>query len=258
MRHGSLFSGIGGFDLAAEWMGWKNVFHCEINPFGQKVLHHYWPNAIQYSDITKTDFSKHEGTIDIISGGFPYQPYSNAGKRKGKEDERHLWPEMLRAIRQIQPRWIVGENVPGLLNWGGGLVLDEIKADLEASGFEVFTPLVLPACGKDAMHRRDRLWIVAHNKVFDLEKQEMVYTTRSISESGKSTERLPNNIWGFNRETYLSDMVGRVYGISEWVDRSKGLGNSIVPQVAYEIFRSIQQTDKIIYERYLQAITTTY
>lgn len=121
MRHGSLFSGIGGFDLAAEWMGWKNVFHCEINPFGQKVLHHYWPNAIQYSDITKTDFSKHEGTIDIISGGFPYQPYSNAGKRKGKEDERHLWPEMLRAIRQIQPRWIVGENVPGLLNWGGGI-----------------------------------------------------------------------------------------------------------------------------------------
>ena len=109
----------GGFDLAAEWMGWENKFHCEWNPFGQKVLHHYWPNAEQFTDITKTDFTKYEGTIDIISGGFPCQPYSSAGKRLGKEDERHLWPEMLRAIREIQPRWVVGENVRGLINWGG-------------------------------------------------------------------------------------------------------------------------------------------
>ncbi len=101
MTHGSLFSGIGGFDLAAEWMGWENVFHCEWNPFGQKVLKHYWPNAISYEDITKTDFTVHRGKIDIITGGFPCQPYSSAGKRKGKDDERHLWPSMLRAIREI-------------------------------------------------------------------------------------------------------------------------------------------------------------
>jgi DNA (cytosine-5)-methyltransferase 1 len=132
MRHGSLFSGIGGFDLASEWMGWENVFHCEWNEFGQKVLKYYWPKAITYNDITKTDFSIHRGTIDILTGGFPCQPYSTAGKRLGKEDERHLWPEMLRAIREIQPSFVVGENVRGLTNWNGGLVFDEVQADLEA------------------------------------------------------------------------------------------------------------------------------
>jgi DNA (cytosine-5)-methyltransferase 1 len=163
MRHGSLFSGIGGFDLAAEWMGWENVFHCEWNTFGQKVLHHYWPNAEQFTDITKSDFTKYANTIDILTGGFPCQPYSSAGKRLGKEDERHLWPEMLRAIREIQPRWVVGENVLGLVNWSGGLVFHEVQADLEAEGYEV-QPYVLPAVSVNAPHRRDRVWFVAHSK----------------------------------------------------------------------------------------------
>jgi DNA (cytosine-5)-methyltransferase 1 len=161
MKHGSLFSGIGGFDLAAEWMGWENIFHCEWNPFGQKVLKHYWPNSISYNDITKTDFSIHRGSIDILTGGFPCQPYSAAGKRLGKEDERHLWPSMLRAIREIQPRWIVGENVLGLVNWNGGMVFEEVQADLEAEGYEV-QPYVLPAASVGAPHRRDRVWFVAH------------------------------------------------------------------------------------------------
>ena len=161
MIHGSLFSGIGGFDLAAEWMRWENVFHCEWNPFGQKVLHHYWPNAISYHDITKTDFTIHRGAIDILTGGFPCQPYSMAGKRLGKEDERHLWPEMLRAIREIQPRWILGENVFGLVNWSDGLVFHEVQTDLEAEGYEV-QPFVLPAAAVNAPHRRDRVWFVAH------------------------------------------------------------------------------------------------
>jgi DNA (cytosine-5)-methyltransferase 1 len=160
MKHGSLFSGIGGFDLASEWMGWENVFHCEWNPFGQKVLNHYWPNAITYHDNTKTDFTIHRGTIDIITGGFPCQPYSSAGKRLGKEDERHLWPEMLRAIREIQPTWIVGENVRGLTNWNGGLVFDEVQSDLETQGYEV-TPFLLPAASVNAPHRRDRIWFIA-------------------------------------------------------------------------------------------------
>jgi len=163
MRHGSLFSGIGGFDLAAEWMGWENVFHCEWNEFGQKVLQYYWPNAISYENIKETDFTNHRGKIDILTGGFPCQPYSAAGKRKGKEDERHLWPHMLRAIREIQPRWIVGENVYGLVNWSGGLVFDEIQADLEAEGYEV-QPVILPACAVNAPHRRDRIWFVANSK----------------------------------------------------------------------------------------------
>jgi DNA (cytosine-5)-methyltransferase 1 len=162
MRHGSLFSGIGGFDLASEWIGWENVFHCEWNEFGQKVLKYYWPKSITYNDITKTDFTIHRGTIDILTGGFPCQPYSSAGKRLGKEDSRHLWPEMLRTIREIQPTWVVGENVRGLTNWNGGLVFDEVQADLEAQGYEV-TPFLLPAASVNAPHRRDRIWFIAYN-----------------------------------------------------------------------------------------------
>ncbi len=161
MRHGSLFSGIGGFDLASQWMGWENVFHCEWMEFPRKVLHHYWPKAISYDDITRTDFSIHRGGIDILTGGFPCQPYSAAGKRKGKDDDRHLWPHMLRAIREIRPRWVVAENVFGLINWNGGVVLEEVCADLEAEGYAV-QPFIIPACAVGAPHRRDRVWFVAH------------------------------------------------------------------------------------------------
>ena len=162
MTHGSLFSGIGGFDLASEWMGWTNVFHCEMNPFCNRVLNHHFPDAICYEDIKQTDFSVHRGYIDILTGGFPCQPYSAAGKRLGKEDDRHLWPEMLRAIREIQPCWVVGENVLGLVNWNEGLVFEEVQTDLEAQGYEV-QPYVLPAAGVGAPHRRDRVWFVAHS-----------------------------------------------------------------------------------------------
>jgi DNA (cytosine-5)-methyltransferase 1 len=163
MTHGSLFSGIGGFDLAAEWAGWQNLFHCEWNPFGQRVLKHHFPKSISYNDITQTNFTIHRGQVDILTGGFPCQPYSGAGKRLGKEDERHLWPQMLRAIREIQPRWVVGENVLGLVNWSGGLVFHEVQADLEAAGYQVW-PYVLPAVSVNAPHRRDRVWFVAYAK----------------------------------------------------------------------------------------------
>jgi DNA (cytosine-5)-methyltransferase 1 len=162
MRHGSLFSGIGGFDLAAEWMGWTNVFHCEINPFCNRVLKYHFPQSIGYENIKETTFSVHRGDIDILTGGFPCQPYSIAGKRLGKQDERHQWPEMLRAIREIEPTYIVGENVRGLPSWNEGVVLDEIYADLEAEGYEVGA-FVLPAVGVNAPHRRDRVWIIASN-----------------------------------------------------------------------------------------------
>ena len=162
MKHGSLFSGIGGFDLAADWMGWENVFHCEIAEFPRKILNHYWPNADCHEDIKKTDFTKYRGTVDIISGGFPCQPYSAAGKRLGKEDDRHLWPEMLRVIREVEPQWVVGENVRGLLNWNGGMVFHEVCADLENIGYEV-QAFIIPASGINAPHQRERLWIVAHS-----------------------------------------------------------------------------------------------
>lgn len=161
MRHGSLFSGIGGFDLAAEWMGWENIFHCEIAEFPRKILKYYFPKSICYEDIKKTDFTKHRGEIDIISGGFPCQPYSNAGKRRGKEDDRHLWPEMLRVIREIQPRFVVGENVSGLLSWNNGMVFHEIITDLENEGYET-QAFLIPACATNAPHRRDRIFFIAH------------------------------------------------------------------------------------------------
>ena len=161
MNHASLFSGIGGFDLAAEWMGWNNVMSCEIDKFCNKVLKYHFPNAIHYEDIKTTDFTIHRGQIDILTGGFPCQPFSLAGKRRGSEDDRHLWPEMLRAIREIQPRWIVGENVFGLTNWNGGVVFREVLSDLENEGYEV-QPFIIPACAVNAPHRRDRVWIVAH------------------------------------------------------------------------------------------------
>ena len=163
MTHLGLFEGIGGFSLAARWMGWETLAWCEWNEFGQKVLKHHFPEAEGFGDITQTDFTRYANRIDILTGGFPCQPYSLAGKRKGKEDSRHLWPEMLRAIREVKPKWVIGENVFGLINWDGGLVHHEVQADLEAEGYEVFS-VVLPAASVGAPHRRDRVWFVAHSK----------------------------------------------------------------------------------------------
>lgn len=160
MRHGSLFSGIGGFDLASEWMGWENVFHCEWMEFPRNVLDYYWPDADSHVDICKTDFKKYEGTIDIISGGFPCQPFSIAGKRKGTDDERYLWGEMLRAIQEIKPKYVIAENVFGITNIDGGLVFQQVCLDLENEGYEV-QPFIIPAAAKNAPHRRDRCWFVA-------------------------------------------------------------------------------------------------
>ena len=179
MTHGSLFSGIGGFDLAAEWAGWENVFHCEIDPFCQKVLKYHFPNSILHGNIKETDFTKHRGTIDILTGGFPCQPFSLAGKRKGTNDDRHLWPEMLRAIREIQPRWIVGENVFGIVNWDGGLVFEQVQTDLETEGYEV-QAFILPACSVNAPHRRDRVWFVAYLQSDRRQKQREKIDKREI------------------------------------------------------------------------------
>lgn len=163
MTHASLFSGIGGFDLAAEWAGWTNVFNCEIDNFCKKVLRYHFPAAIQYSNVKATDFTVHRGGVDVLTGGFPCQPFSLAGKRKGTDDNRYLWPEMLRAIREIAPRWVVGENVFGIVNWSEGMVFEQVCADLEDAGYEV-QPYLIPACAVDAPHRRDRVWFVAHRR----------------------------------------------------------------------------------------------
>jgi DNA (cytosine-5)-methyltransferase 1 len=110
MNHASLFSGIGGFDLAAREVGWNNVFQCEIDPFCQSVLKYYFPKTVLYEDIKRTDSTSWKGKIDVLTGGFPCQPFSVAGQRKGADDDRYLWPEMLRVIRETRPLWVIGEN----------------------------------------------------------------------------------------------------------------------------------------------------
>jgi len=171
MNHVGLFEGIGGFSLAGRWAGWETKGWVEINPFCQQVLKYHFPEAQGFSDIKKFSYAVYKSilrnrgikdrSINIITGGFPCQPYSSAGLRKGTDDPRHLWPHMLETIRQFKPTWVVGENVRGITNWNGGLVFEQVQVDLEAIGYEV-QAFVLPACAVDAPHRRDRVWFVAH------------------------------------------------------------------------------------------------
>ena len=162
LTHLSLFSGIGGLDIAAEMAGIETVGQCEYADYPYAILQQHWPTVPKWRDIrtlTGDDFYRRTGlrTVDVISGGFPCQPFSQAGKRRGKEDDRYLWPEMLRVIRELRPTWVVGENVPGIVN----LALDTVLSDLETEDYEVQT-FVIPACGVDAPHRRDRAAILAH------------------------------------------------------------------------------------------------
>jgi DNA (cytosine-5)-methyltransferase 1 len=238
MTHGSLFSGIGGFDLAAEWMGWENKFHCEWNEFGQRVLNYYWPDAELFTDITKSDFTKYANQIDILTGGFPCQPYSAAGKRLGKEDERHLWPEMLRAIREIAPSYVVGENVRGITNWNGGLVFNEVCTDLENLGYQV-APFIIPASAVNAPHQRERVWFVAHATCFSSKRygyKQRKGKFRRSTWSGHTTQS-PVCSGDDGLPTELDGIT-----FSKWRNESiKAYGNAIVPQVVYQIFKAIEQ-----------------
>ena len=191
MTHASVFSGIGGPEVAATMLGWDNLFHCEINPFGRKVLDYWYPNSKSYEDITTTDFREWRGRVDVLTGGFPCQPFSYAGRRRGAEDDRYLWPSMYRAIDEIQPTWVVAENVAGILTMveqgevskvaGTASLFDafddlrgryelretftlqRICSDLESHGYAV-QPVLVPACAVGAPHRRDRVFIVARRK----------------------------------------------------------------------------------------------
>jgi DNA (cytosine-5)-methyltransferase 1 len=187
MTHASVFSGIGGPEVAASMLGWENLFHCEINPFGRAVLDYWYPNAESYEDITKTDFTRWQGRVDVLTGGFPCQPFSVAGQRRGAQDDRYLWPFMFKCIDQIRPTWVVGENVVGILTmveqgkavavedaptlfgedgavhryeYRSTFTLERICSDLETHGYEV-QPILIPACAVGAPHRRDRVFIVA-------------------------------------------------------------------------------------------------
>jgi DNA (cytosine-5)-methyltransferase 1 len=247
MRHGSLFSGIGGFDLAAEWMGWENVFHCEWMEFPRKVLDYYWPNADSHTDICKTDFKKYANKIDILTGGFPCQPFSLAGKRKGTDDERYLWVEMLRAVQEIKPQFVIAENVFGITNIDGGMVFEQVCVDLENEGYEV-QPFVIPACAKDAPHRRDRVWFVANSNVTRIHEHHV--SAKSIVEVPRCRSfNETRDFSGFPTEPPIcggdDGLPTQLDGItfSKWRAESiKGYGNAIVPQVAYEIFKQLKFT----------------
>ena len=300
MKQLELFAGIGGFGLAGHWAGIETVVQVEIDEYCQKILQKYFPNAKRYRDIKEFDGTKYRGAIDIISGGFPCQPYSLAGKRLGKDDDRHLWPEMLRVIREVQPQWVVGENVRGLVSWSNGLVFEEVCADLETAGYEV-QPFILPAASVGAPHFRYRIWFVAHATQVDDSRnagtlpganggQERGNVSESCCASAvyaanasKTVCKQPSNTRtrrdgltdicsneddvntnqagrkeqyasaiangqrqrsGRNIETWdewptQSPVCGRNDGVSNRVDRIAALGNAIVPQVAYQIFKSI-------------------
>ena len=168
LRHGSLFSGIGGFELAAEAMGWANVFSVEFDPFCSRILQHHFPDTDHFHDIHDFNAKPYRGHIDIITGGFPCQPFSTAGRREGTSDNRYLWKEMLRVIHEVGPTYVVAENVRGLVSWSEGMVFDTVCADLESAGYEVL-PCLLPAASVGAPHKRDRVWFVAYADSLRLE-----------------------------------------------------------------------------------------
>lgn len=274
MLHASLFSGIGGFDLAAEWAGWTNAFNCEIDPFCRKVLKYNFPKAEQYGNIKTTDFTVWRGRIDVLSGGFPCQPFSVAGKRRGTEDDRHLWPEMLRAIREIAPRWVVGENVLGIVNWSDGLVFEQVCADLEAEGYEVLS-FVLPAAGVDAPHLRYRTWFIAHRA--DAGPETMRGTEIEADRSGASSDAnsdrfglgeseqesidkckgASDNCRNFSFDRFPSqspvcsrddELSMRLDGITvpKWRQESiKAYGNAVVPELVRRIFDTINRYEQL-------------
>ena len=230
MTHASLFSGIGAAELAATWMGWKNLFHCDINEYGNRVLNYWFPESKGYKNVKETDFTEWRGKVDVLTGGFPCQPFSNAGSRKGTKDDRYLWPEMLRVIREVRPSWVVGENVAGILSMvqpGKGTavaqtrplfgesdtiyqkreryVVEAICSDLEKEGYSV-QPFNIPACGVGAPHKRERIWFIASRNTADSgllgqEKSEKPAMGIDKLHEGKSVTDTASMGWQERRST---------------------------------------------------------
>ena len=229
LTHLSLFSGIGGLDLAAGWAGFKTVGQCEWADYPTKVLEKHWPDVPRWRDIrtlTKESYYERTGrrTVDVISGGFPCQPFSVAGKQKGKGDDRYLWPEMLRVIRELAPRWVVGENVPGILR----IAAADVVKDLEREGYDVVV-FDFEAAAVGAPHRRERIAFVANSKSVLLQR---------CDERPREMQPWRGSWWAVEPD------VGRVaHGIPNRVDRLKCLGNAVVPQQFYPIFRAIMEVE---------------
>ena len=186
-----LFSGIGGFSLGAEANGIPTVAFVEKDPFCQKVLRKHWSNTPIISDIRTVKGEDYETDgVTIVSGGFPCQPFSQAGKRKGTDDDRYLWDETLRVVTETKPRWFIGENVDGLVNIQDGMVLRQVQDDLEKEGFQVQC-LVVPASGIGAWHQRKRVWIIAHSSS-ERSSSQQVGTDRQLGKESETKERTRN------------------------------------------------------------------
>lgn len=253
LTHLSLFSGIGGLDLAAEWAGFRPVGQCEWADYPTKVLEKHWPDVPRWRDIrtlTKESFYERTGlqTVNVISGGFPCQPHSVAGKRLAEKDERNLWPEFLRVVRELQPRAVVGENVPGLLS----TIHDSVCADLEAENYQVWT-FCIPAYAVGAHHERYRVAIVAINKsVTGLQADPETDTAGAFRETweracSRHWDYLPGTYWAVHKPPVFGmahGIPGGMDGRVKFKDEMTALGNAVVPQQFYPIFEAIAQLER--------------
>lgn len=221
-----LFSGIGGFSLGLERAGFETVAFCEIDPFCRKVLNKHWPDVPIHEDIKELDGEQFRGTVELVCGGFPCQPFSVAGKQRGADDDRALWPEMLRVIREVQPTWVIGENVIGF----EGMALDQCVFDLESHGFSVQV-FDIPACGVGAVHRRHRLWIIGNaNKKGEPDESVNATTPEQLGEqstantdSSQLRKQSGRSCWSSGEKTTQSEFYG-----NQWIsantdgERSQG------------------------------------
>ena len=243
VRHLDLFSGIGGFALAARMVGGiETVGFCERDEWAWSVLNKNFPGIPIHNDV-KTLSGNEYGRIDLITGGYPCQPFSVAGKQLGKNDDRHLWPEVRRIIEQCRPRWVLCENVAGHIELG----LDEVLSELEAIGYSG-RATVIPACAVDAMHRRDRVWIVAHANG---ERINRLCAGSGVESQIATDQEQPRNRWasedwGHCRGQATPETPRMANGLPGSVDRNRGLGNAIVPAVAAEILRAMMAVDSLL------------
>ncbi len=240
IKHLDLYSGIGGFALAAQWAGIETVAFAEIDPHASKVLTKNFPDVPNLGDVRRLSISRFafaHAIPDIITAGFPCQPYSKIGKRLANSDDRDLWPETRRIIREFKPTWFLGENVAGIVS----LALDGIWTDLEDLGYEV-QPLLIPAGAVGARHRRERVWILSHRISAGLEGHAGHEPLASQRRQGPRGSARSSGLRAWFDGWVTEPDVGRVaHGIPARVDRLTALGNAIVPQVAYEILAAITQ-----------------
>lgn len=253
LTHLSLFSGIGGLDIAAEWAGFETVGQCEFADYPTKVLEKHWPDVPRWRDIktlSKESFYERTGlrTVHAISGGFPCQPHSVIGSRRAEDDDRHLWPEFVRVVKALRPRFIVGENVNGILS----TIHESVCADMEAEGYEVRT-LCVPAYAVGAHHERYRVFIVGISEGepgLQANPQANAYRAQREARTGPLFEPwdyLPGAYWAIHKPP----VCGMDDGIPSWMggykqykERMTCYGNAVVPQQAYPIFRAIAEIEQ--------------